>query len=256
MKKNYKTNRQTLPKKRLIIGRKPLIEAFNAQQSIEKIFFLQGAQGPEIGTIRRLAQENNISISQVPAIKLSKMTTENHQGVVAISGLIEYQNVEDIIQLAFEEGRTPLVVLLDGITDIGNLGAIARSAYSFEADALVIPASFNAGITEQALKSSAGALEHLPVCRISSVETAIDILKMNGLKIMTTALTGTQRLSDFQEKEPIALIIGSEDRGVGKYALKQADYLIKIKMSEHFDSLNASVSAGIALHHLYNIIHS
>lgn len=256
MKKHYRSNKASLPKKRLIIGRKPLIEALNAHKSIEKIFFLQGIQGPEVGIIRKLAQQENISISQVPAVRLGKMTSENHQGVVAISSLIAYQDVEEIIQLAFDEGRTPLIVLLDGITDIGNLGAIARSAYSFDADALLIPNSSNASITEQAVKSSAGALEHLPICRAASAETAIDILKMNGLKIMTTSLMGTQTLQDIQAKEPIALVIGSEDRGVGKYALKQADYLVKIKMSEQFDSLNASVSAGIALHHLYHLMNT
>lgn len=251
-KRNYKS-RNRISQKRLIIGRKPLIEALNSNTSIEKIFLQQGVQGAEIAEIRKLARENDIAISQVPPVRLANMTQHPHQGVVAIAALIQYQNLDDIINQAYDNSIDPLVVILDGVTDIRNLGAIARSAYCFGAHALVIPSSFNAGITEEAIKTSAGALEHIPICRTRSVEIAIDTVKMHGLKVITTDLKGSETLNDINEQSPFAIIIGSEDKGVGNYALKQADHLVKINMSDAFDSLNASVSAGIVLHHVYNL---
>jgi len=246
-------SRPTLPQKRLIIGRKPLIEALQTNNPIEKIYFQQGAIGPEVGLIRKLAKEQHINISQVPDVRLSKMTPHNHQGVVAIAALIPYQNIEDIINQRFDQGINPLIVLLDGVTDIRNLGAIARSAHCFGAHALLIPSSFNAGITEDAVKTSAGALEHIPVCRTPSVETAIDVLKMHGIKIVVTDISGTDSLQTIKTSEPMAIVIGSEDKGVGNYAIKNADYLVKIDMQDDFNSLNASVSAGIVLHHVYSL---
>ncbi|HLS70938.1 MAG TPA: 23S rRNA (guanosine(2251)-2'-O)-methyltransferase RlmB [Chitinophagaceae bacterium] len=255
MNKKEKKNQDNSSRQRLIIGRKPLIEAISAGNSIEKIYLQQGVQGEEIGIIRRLAKEHAISISQVPSQRLNKMTKHNHQGVVAKAALIAYYEIEDILNNADNNKKSPFIILLDGVTDIRNLGAIARSAYAFEADAIIIPSSFNAGITEEAIKTSAGALEHIPICRSSSVETAIDLLKLHELKILTSTLEGETKISELNnfDNSGIAVIIGSEERGVGKYALKQADYKIKIPINPNLDSLNASVSAGIIFHHLYTL---
>jgi len=246
-----RSNKPSLPKSRLIIGRKPLMEALQQGKNIEKIFLLQTATGEEIFFIRKKAKELNIALSLVPQEKLSRFTQANHQGVVAIAGLIEYQQLQDIISLAFDKGAVPLIIVADGITDTRNLGAIARTAYCYGAHALVFPTSNSAAITEESIKTSAGALEHLPVCRAASVQQAMDVLKLNGIKCIATALQTSGLISETDLKDPLAIIMGSEDKGVSDYVLKHADQLVHIPMSGNFDSLNVSVAAGIMLYETY-----
>jgi 23S rRNA (guanosine2251-2'-O)-methyltransferase len=243
-------SRPSLPKSRLIIGRKPLLEALENARDIEKIFVLQSAGGEEIQKIRKAAREQNIALSLVPAEKLTRFTTANHQGVVAIAGLITYQPLQEIISRAVDQGETPLIVVLDGITDTRNLGAIARSAHCYGAHALVLPSSNSAAITEEGIKTSAGALEHIPVCRVPSVEQAIDIVHMNGLQVVATALQSNTNIHDVDLTIPLALIMGAEDKGVSDYVLKQADHLVRIPMAGQFDSLNVSVASGIMLYEI------
>lgn len=238
----------SVPKNRLIIGRKPLLEALDNGVNLEKIFLLQTATGEEIGLIRKKSRELGIALSLVPQEKLNRFTQANHQGVVAIAGLIEYQPLQEIISQAVDKGETPLVVLLDGITDTRNLGAIARSAYCYGAHALVIPSSNNAAITEEGIKASAGALERLPVCRVPSVEQAVDVLHLNGIQVVATGLKGSDTLSATDLTVPLAVVMGSEDKGVGDFVLKHADHLVRIPMAGNFDSLNVSVAAGIILY--------
>ncbi len=245
---SFRKSRPSIPKNRLIIGRKPLLEALQQAQNIEKIFLLQTATGDEINSIKKTARERNIALSLVPQEKLTRFTQANHQGVVAIAGLIEYQPLQDVISMVVDKGEIPLVVLLDGITDTRNLGAIARSALCYGAHALIIPSSNNAAITEEGIKASAGALEHLPVCRIASVEQAVDILRMNGIRILATALKGNETIATTDLSYPLAIVMGAEDKGVSDFILKQADDLVRIPMSGKFDSLNVSVAAGIILY--------
>lgn len=248
---NYRNQRTSVPKNRLLIGRKPIIEALKEAVDIEKIFILKTATGDEVGVIKNLARKLDITVSYVPTEKLDRFTQANHQGVVAIAGLISYQPLQGVIDLVVDKGETPLFVVLDGITDTRNLGAIARSAYGFGAHALVIPSSNNAAITEDGIKTSAGALEKIAICRVASVQQAIDTLKLNGIQIAATALQTEQVLSDIDLKEPMAIVMGAEDTGVSNYVLKTADHLVKIPMSEHFDSLNVSVAAGIMMYEAF-----
>lgn len=244
----YRKSGSSVPKSRLIIGRKPLLEALNNAANIEKIFMLQTATGDEITAIRKKARELNIAFSLVPPEKLTRFTQANHQGIVAIAGLIEYQPLQEIISRAVDKGETPLLVLLDGITDTRNLGAIARSAHCYGAHALIVPSSNNAAITEEGIKVSAGALEHIPVCRIASVEQAIDILHLNGIQVIATGLTESEPLSGTDLTVPLAIVMGAEDKGVSDFVLKHADHLVRIPMAGNFDSLNVSVAAGIMLY--------
>ncbi|RQO30729.1 23S rRNA (guanosine(2251)-2'-O)-methyltransferase RlmB [Taibaiella sp. KBW10] len=248
---NYRNQRTSVPKSRLIVGRKPIIEALNEAVDIEKIFILKTATGDELGVIKNLARKQDITVSYVPTEKLDRFTQANHQGVVAIAGLISYQPLQGVIDLAVDKGETPLFVILDGITDTRNLGAIARSAYGFGAHALVIPSSNNAAITEEGIKTSAGALEKIAICRVASVQQAVDTLKLNGVQIVATTLQTETALADVDLKEPIAIVMGAEDTGVSSYVLKTADHLVKIPMSEHFDSLNVSVAAGIMMYEIF-----
>lgn len=251
-KPQFKNNkRSSVPKSRLIIGRKPLLEALDNAANIEKIFILQSAVGDEITEIRKQAREMNIAVSSVPQEKLNRFTMANHQGVVAIGGLIEYLPLQEVISQAVDKGEMPLVVLLDGITDTRNLGAIARSAYCYGAHALVVPSSNNAAITEDGMKASAGALEKIAICRLASVEQAIDILKLNGIQIVATALQASAPIHKADLDMPLAIVMGSEDKGVSDFVLKHADHLVQIPMTGNFDSLNVSVAAGIMLYEVF-----
>lgn len=251
MNQQYRNSKPTLPKNRIIIGRRPLIEALNGGKNIEKIFVQQTATGDEINIIKKLAREQDIPVSLVPLEKLARFTQANHQGVVAIAGLIAYQSLQDIISQAFDNGEHPLILVLDGITDTRNLGAIGRSAWCYGAHALVVPTSNNAAITEEGIKTSAGALEHIPICRIASVQQAVDILKLNGIKIVATALQTSESISSSEMSGPLSIVLGAEDKGISDYVLKHADQLVRIPMSDKFDSLNVSVAAGIMLYEVH-----
>lgn len=248
----YKRSRPILPRHRLIIGRKPLLEAFQNATEIDKIFLLQTATGEEVSAIRRAAKERNIALSLVPAEKLSRLTRANHQGVVAIASLVSYQPLQEMISRAVDKGEAPLIVLLDGITDTRNLGAIARAAYCYGAHALVIPGANNAAITEEAVKTSAGALEHLAVCRVASVQQAMDTLQLNGIQTVASTLGSDTLLRNIDLSVPVALILGSEDKGVSAYVLKKSDHLARIPMAGNFDSLNVAVAAGILLYETFS----
>jgi 23S rRNA (guanosine2251-2'-O)-methyltransferase len=248
----YNRSKPTLPKHRLIIGRKPLLEAFQNATEVDKIFLLQTATGEEISAIKKIARERDITCSLVPAEKLHRFTRANHQGVVAIVGLVRYQPLQEIISRAVDKGEAPLIVLLDGITDTRNLGAIARAAYCYGAHALVIPSANNAAITEEAVKTSAGALEHLPVCRVASVQQAIDTLQLNGIQTLASTLESETVPGEIDLRVPVALILGSEDKGVSPYVLKKSDHLARIPMAGNFDSLNVAVAAGILLYETFS----
>jgi 23S rRNA (guanosine2251-2'-O)-methyltransferase len=244
----FRNNKTSVPKSRLIIGRKPLLEALQTGTTIEKIFILQTATGEEINTIKKQAKTLNIATSIVPQEKLNRFTMANHQGVVAIAGLITFQPLQEVISMVVDKGETPLIMVLDGITDTRNLGAIARSAYCYGVHALVIPTSNNAAITEEGIKTSAGALEHIPVCRVASIEQAVDILHLNGIQITASALKANHSIGDVDFTIPMAIVMGAEDKGVSDFVIKHADYLAYIPMTDAFDSLNVSVAAGIMLY--------
>jgi 23S rRNA (guanosine2251-2'-O)-methyltransferase len=251
LKPPFKKSRPSIPKSRLIIGRKPLLEALQNAVNIEKIFILQTATGEDISSIKKVAREQNIALSLVPLEKLTRFTQANHQGVIAIGGLIEYQPLQEVISQVVDRGETPLVVVLDGITDTRNLGAIARSAYCYGAHALVIPSSNNAAITEEGIKASAGALEHISICRIASVEQAVDLLRLNGIQVVATSLKSSEPITNADLTIPLAIVMGAEDKGVSDFVLKHADHLVRIPMSDNFDSLNVSVAAGIMLYEVH-----
>lgn len=251
MRHSQSKKKPAIPKSRLIIGRKPLLEALDHGSEIEKIFLLQSAGGPEIQEIKKAAQENHIPLSTVPPEKLQRFTQANHQGVVAIAGLISFPPLQEIISAGVDKGEMPLLIILDGITDTRNLGAIARSAYCYGAHALVIPVASNAPVTEDALKTSAGALEHLPVCRVTSIQEALDICRLNGIQVIASGLSAETQLPEADLRVPVGFVLGAEDRGVSTHVLKKADHLIKIPMGDQFDSLNVSVAAGILLYETF-----
>lgn len=232
----------------LIIGRKPLLEALQQGTTIEKIFMLRSATGPEVSSIKQLARERNIPISQVPVEKLDGMTRAQHQGVVAWTSLLQYVELQDAISHVVEQGGTPLFVLLDGVTDVRNVGAIARTAYCCGAQGIILPTSSSASLTEEAIKTSAGALHKIMLCRIPSVPQAIDVLRLNGIQVLGTEMRGSIPVHESNLNIPSCIVMGAEDSGISKDVLKRADVLIRIPMVVQFDSLNVSVATGMILY--------
>lgn len=238
-------SKQTLP---LLIGRKPVLEALESGTTVEKIFLLRSATGPEVSTIKQLARDQNIPVSQVPVEKLDGMTRAQHQGVIAWTSLLQYVGLQDAISHVVEKGETPLFLLLDGITDVRNVGAIARSALCCGAQGIILPTSHAASLTEEAIKTSAGALRKIMLCRIPSVQQAMDVLRLNGIQILGTQMKGSVPVYESNLTIPSAIVMGAEDTGISKEVLKRADQLIRIPMATSFDSLNVSVAAGMILY--------
>jgi 23S rRNA (guanosine2251-2'-O)-methyltransferase len=240
-----KSSRPSLP---LLIGRKPVLEALEQGTTIEKIFLLRTATGPEISSIKQLAKNRNIPISQVPEEKLNGMTRALHQGVVAYTSLLQYTELQDAISYVVDQGLNPLFVLLDGVTDVRNVGAIARTALCCGAQGIILPTSSSASLTEDAIKTSAGALKNILLCRIPSVPQAIDVLRLNGIQVLGTQMKGSVPVYNADFTGPSCIVMGAEDAGISKDVLKRADVLIRIPMVTAFDSLNVSVATGMVLY--------
>lgn len=232
----------------LLIGRKPVLEAIRQGTAIEKIFLLRTATGPEISEIKQLAKQQNIPISQVPVEKLNNLTKAQHQGIVAWTSLLQYVDLQAGISHVVEQGQTPLFVLLDGLTDVRNVGAIARTALCCGAQALILPTSSSASLTEEAIKTSAGALRKIMLCRTPSVPQAIDILRLNGIQVLGTQMQGSVPVYEADLAGPSVIVMGAEDTGISKDVIRRADKLIRIPMATNFDSLNVSVAAGMILY--------
>jgi 23S rRNA (guanosine2251-2'-O)-methyltransferase len=232
----------------LLTGRKPILEAMEQGTAIEKIFLLRSATGSDIARLKTLAKELNIPVSAVPAEKLDGMTKTQHQGIVAWISLLQYIDLQAALSHVVESGANPLFVLADGITDVRNIGAIARSALCCGAQALVLPLSHIASLTDEAVKSSAGAVHKMMLCRTPSVQQAMDIFKLNGIQIVGTHLKGSVPVFEADFTVPTVIIMGAEDTGISKEVIKRADRLVKIPMATGFDSFNVSVATGIILY--------
>jgi 23S rRNA (guanosine2251-2'-O)-methyltransferase len=232
----------------VIIGRQPLIEAIQAGRAIDKILFQRNVSGESIGEIRKLAEKRGIPIQQVPVEKLLSITRANHQGVIALAALFIYMDLQAVIDQVVSAGQVPLFILLDGITDVRNMGAIARSAVCCGAQAMIIPDKGVAALNEEALKSSAGALEKIHICRVSSLLKAVDSLHLNGILVYASSMHSEKKLFELPLDGPCCLMMGSEDKGLQPYLTKASDERFTIPMAGEFDSFNVSVAAGIILY--------
>jgi 23S rRNA (guanosine2251-2'-O)-methyltransferase len=233
---------------KLIIGRQPLIEAIRSGRAVDKILMQRNAVGEVVGEIRQLAREHNIPVQVVPPEKLGSLTKANHQGVIAFAGLVQYMDLQQVIDHVVGAGNVPLFVMLDGVTDVRNIGAIARSALCCGAQALIIPDKGVGALNEEAMKSSAGALEQIQVCRVPSLLKAVDSLHLNGIKVFTSEMKAEKKVFELPLTEPCCIVMGSEDKGVQPYIHKAADEFFTIPMAGDFDSFNVSVAAGIILY--------
>ena len=245
--KNFR--HQHRPKKNsLIIGRKPVIEAIQSGQQLDKIYLDTKANGTDISEIRKLSTQYSIPVNYVPAVKLDSFNITNHDGCVAMIAKVQYQNLQDVISFIIEKGEAPLFIMLDGITDIRNIGGIARTAYSLGVNAIIIPDKGVGALNEDAILTSAGALEKIAVCRVNSLMKAVDELHLNGIKVIATEMNAEKNFTACDFKEPCAIVLGSEEKGIFPALLKICDDKIKIPMAGDFESLNVSVATGIILY--------
>lgn len=230
-----------------IWGRKPVEEALINQVTISKIFLQKGVSGPFEKLIRHECKRMGIPYSVVPKERMNRMVRSNHQGVIAWISPIDFVDFEQLVLVTMERESLPLLIMLEGISDTHNLGAIARSAWYLGAHGLVVSASHSAPINALTVKSSAGAILQIPVSRVSSVVNSIEFLKLSGFTVIATDLQGHESLDKLEADVPIVLIMGAEGTGISTKTKTLADYLYKIPAARPFDSLNVSVAAGICL---------
>lgn len=233
-----------------IFGLRPVIEAIRAGKQIDRLLIRQGLQGSLYHELMTVVRENNIIYQIVPLERIEIVTRKNHQGVLAWLALVEFQKVSNILPGVFEKGEDPLLIALDGISDVRNFGAIIRTAGCFGAHAAIIPEKGAARITADAIKTSAGALNTFPVCREKSILKTIEYLKESGLKVICADEKSGSFASESDLKGPSVLVMGSEDRGISKELMAMADLTVRIPMTGTIASLNVSVAAGILLYEI------
>lgn len=230
-----------------IFGIRPLIEALEKGEKPEKVLIQQGLIGENFQQLFQIIRREKIPHQMVPVEKLNRVTRKNHQGVIAFISLISYQPLDQLLPMIYDQGEMPLLVLLDRVTDVRNLGAIARSAECFGAHAIVIPDKGSAPVNADAIKTSAGALSRLPVCREGNILETIAFLKASGIRVIAATEKSTESVDQADMKGPLAIIMGSEDKGISYPVLKMADQSVSIPMKGSIASLNVSVAAGILL---------
>jgi 23S rRNA (guanosine2251-2'-O)-methyltransferase len=230
-----------------IFGIRPVIEAIKAGKQIDRLLVRQGLQGSLYHELMIEVRNHNIVYQIVPLERIELLTRKNHQGVLAWLALIEYQSITNLLPMVFDKGEDPLILVLDGVSDVRNFGAIVRTADCMGAHAVVIPEKGSARITADAVKASAGALHSFPVCREKSIVKSVEFLKESGLKIVTASEKSAVNVSQAALTGPSALILGSEDAGISRELLSLSDLQVKIPMAGQIASLNVSVAAGIFL---------
>ena len=232
----------------MVIGQAQVLQSMQEGNALDKIYLDVKATGNIVAAIRKIASELAVPINYVPAPKLNSMNAGEHDGCIALKSKVQYQNLQDVISFTVESGKTPLFLILDGITDIRNIGGIARTAYCSGVDAIIIPDKGVGALNEDAMLTSAGALEKLPICRVNSLLKAVDLLHLNGVKVFATEMKGAVQISDADFSVPSAIIMGSEDKGIYPALLKSCDEAIRIPMRSDFESLNVSVATGMILY--------
>jgi len=245
-----KTNSSTTPG--TLFGIRSLIEAIEAGREIDKIYLQKNLQGALFKELWHYIKEYKLPYAIVPASRIQQHAQrhQNHQGVVAFVSAVPTVSLEEVVQQTFEKGEDPLIVLLDRVSDVRNFGAIARTAEAAGAHALVITTKNSAAVNEDALKTSAGALQHLALCKSSNLNETITWLKMSGLKVYGASEKAGQLHYHQIYEGPVALILGSEDKGIAPERLKLCDALIKLPMLGKVGSLNVSVAAGALLYEI------
>lgn len=224
------------------------MDAIQGGKELERIYIVKDLKGMLAEEILSLAKQSNIPVNKVPVEKLNGFNISNHEGCVAVIAKVQYQDLQNVISHVVDKGKAPLLLILDGITDIRNIGGIARTAYCCGVDAIIIPDKGVGALNEDAILTSAGALEKISVCRVNSLMKTVDDLHMNGIKVFASEMTAKKKIADVDFTGPCAIVLGSEEKGIYPALMKICDEKIKIPMIGNFESLNVSVATGIILY--------
>ena len=230
----------------LIFGIRPVVEAIEAGREIEKLYIRKGAEGQLMTELRDLCLRHRVRVQEVPVEKLNRLVRGNHQGVVAQIAAIAYVQLDDILERVPDD-ETPLVVVFDGVTDVRNFGAIARSAECAGAHGLIAPLKNSAPVNAEAIRASAGALATIPICRVGSIRNTIKTLQAEGFQVVAATEKSRKLLYDADLRRPTALVMGAEETGISKEVLKLCDERLAIPLIGRIESLNVSAAAAVML---------
>lgn len=234
------------PDLQAVYGIHPVMEALDTPEKVEKVFVKEGFTGQPLKDLIKKSRGAKIPCFIVPAIKMDKLAgTRNHQGAVALISPVVFDSIENLLPIIMERGEDPRILVLDGITDVRNFGAIARTAEFLGFHALVVPGRGSAGINKEAIKSSAGALLKLPLCRAHVLKQAVFYMKHSGLRIIAATEKAEQNAWDADLTGPIAIVLGSEEEGISTGILKLCDEWVKVPAKGTVGSLNVSVACGM-----------
>lgn len=233
-----------------IFGIHPVLEAMDSGQEVDKILFQKNLRGEQTQQLLKKARELDIPVQHIPLEGMNKVTRKNHQGIIAYLSPITYQNLDEIVMRSFEEGRDPFVLVLDGVTDVRNMGAIARTAECAGVDIIVVPIKGGARIGGDAIKTSAGALMTIPVHRTANLAKTVEQLKNYGLQIVSCTEKTDNEYTTGEYKGPIAVVMGSEEMGISNQILKITDFSAKLPLMGKIESLNVSVAAGVMMYEI------
>ena len=231
----------------VVIGIRPVIEAIKADKEIDRVFIQNGLKSEQFRELMTLLKSLNIPYKYVPIVKLNRITRKNHQGIIAYVSPVDFSSIDELIPSIYERGEEPFILILDRITDVRNFGAILRTAESVGINGVLIPSQGAALLNSGTIKSSAGAIFNVTICRTDNLKLTIDFLKNSGLKIVSATEKGAELYYKSDLRGPIAIIMGSEDSGVSQEYLKRSDEKLMIPMVGKTESLNVSVAAGIIL---------
>lgn len=234
-----------------IIGKNPVLEAIKSSREINKIWIGEGSQRGAMQSIIKAAKESGVVVQFVPKKKLDEMVEGNHQGVVAQVAAYQYYELDELFKRAETRGEDPFFLILDEIEDPHNLGSIMRSADASGAHGIIIPKRRSVGLTTTVAKASTGAIEHIPVVRVTNIARTIDELKEKGVWVAGTDAKGKMDYREIDGTLPIALIIGSEGKGISRLHKEKCDFLLQLPMKGHVTSLNASVAAALLMYEIY-----
>lgn len=235
-------------KQQLIAGRNPVLELLQSDKAVEKVLLSKNVSGEVIKQIIQLCREKEVYYQYVPEIKISALSKANHQGVLAYTALIEYQEVQKIIDFVFAKGEDPLLLILENVTDIRNLGALARTALGLGVHAIVFPKKESAAVNDVAVKISAGALLKIPLCRVDNLTATLKDIKNNGIHLIGLDGSASKFIHEVNTKMPLAIVAGAEDEGISNTVIRLLDELVKLPMNQDLESYNVSVATAMALY--------
>ena len=232
----------------MIFGIRAVAEAISAGKEVDKILIRKDLSGELAGELFALIKGSDIVVQRVPQERLNSITRKNHQGVIAFISPINYQPIEEIVASLYEQGKVPFVLVLDHLTDVRNFGAIARTAECAGVDAIIIPSKGSVSVTADAVKTSAGALMNIPVCRVASLYNTVKYLKSSGLQVLGASEKATKNYTDADMTLPLALVMGAEDKGISTEILSLVDTSVSLPQYGKIASLNVSVAAGVMIY--------